>query len=240
RSFVEGVDRLIARWGELDDVLAEDAQMWHDEDHHDTLMNLHGLDSEGDAAEAGPMAEDSRRLLASNNAQLIVDRLPVDEADAIGARLRAGIAREVEALEDLARELAEPDDEADEPDEVDGTPDEEIKFLGVNRQIMLLHRYEMANERSMRAAMRDLVVLEKSGSGLAGRGEEKAERHTAKTVTRDAPAATTEANPHESRAPTEPNSPGRPSTSRRVKPERDGGVGAVEPAVGAVSPRPDR
>ncbi|HEY2154773.1 MAG TPA: hypothetical protein VGH33_04030, partial [Isosphaeraceae bacterium] len=67
RSFIEGVDRLIARWGELDDVLAEDAQEWHDEGYHGTLMNLLGLDEEADDAEAGPMAADSRRLLASNN-----------------------------------------------------------------------------------------------------------------------------------------------------------------------------
>jgi hypothetical protein len=221
RSFLEGVDRLVARWGELDDVLAEDAQEWHEGDYHDTLMNLLGLDSEVDAAEAGPMAEDSRRLIASNNAQLLVDRLPSDEADAIGARLRAGIAREVEALEALARELAEPDDDG-EPVRDDGAPDEEIKFLGVTRQTMLLHRYEMAIERSMRGAMKDLMALEKARPGLGRPAECKTELAAVKQVRTTISAVSAGPVPGPSPAPNEPEPAADPAASGEPRRRRGG------------------
>jgi hypothetical protein len=226
RSFVEGVDRLIARWGELDDVLAEGAQDWYSADHHDTLLNLLGLDGEDDddgaMAEGGPMAEDSRRLLASNNAQLIADQLPSAEADAIGARLRAGIAREVDALESLACELAEATDEAAGSGDVDATPDAEIKFLGVNKQMMLLHRYEMAIERSMRGAMKDLMALEKAGPGRGRPAAIEMEVIAVKEVTSKESGVSSGPGPVPSPAPNEPERAGDLAASGGTRRGRDG------------------
>jgi hypothetical protein len=218
RSSVEGVDRLVARWGELDGVLAEYAQDWHDDDHHHgTLMNLLGLDDEDE--DGGPMAEDSRRLIASNNAQMLVDRLPADEAAAIGARLRAGIAREVGALEALACELAEA---SDEPAADDGAPDEEIKLVGVNRQIMLLHRYEMAVERSMRGAMKDLMALEKGRPGPGRPADIETKVSSDKAVAIKKSGVPTGPGPVPSPAPNEPEPAGDPGPSGEPRRRRGG------------------
>ena len=180
----EGVDRLIARWDGLDDVLAGGAGDWFDVDDHDTLLALLGHGDDAEPAAVGPMAVDSDRLRTSNNCDYAADRLPVAEADATAARLRAGIARERKALKALRRDLAARPAPRDD-DQIDVG----LKFIGVTRKIMLLHRYEMAHERSMRSALRDLISLAKARPELGRVADDETEVVVAHAVKPKAPEA---------------------------------------------------
>jgi hypothetical protein len=158
RATPEGVDRLLRLW---DDV-AEALQLDWDDDAHESLMPLLGHRPDADAVAAGPLAEDSHRLVLDRQCRYTRmgdDLLTDDEERQATARLGRGIADERAALRDLRRDLAaarpEPDDEP--------SPEPEATFAGVTPGLMLLHRYEMAHERSMRAAIKDLAALEKAG-----------------------------------------------------------------------------
>ena len=236
RRSPEGVDRLIARWDGLDEVLAGGAGDWFDDDVHDTLLALLGHVGDDEPADVGPMAVDSDRLRTSNNCDYIADRLPGAEADAMAARLRAGIAREREALKALRRDLVRrpaPRDEPGDADQVDGG----LKFVGVTRKIALLHRYEMAHERSLRSAIRDLIALEKARPGLGRVEDDETEVVEAQSVTPQDPEESGDDEPGCSPAPNEPEPRGDSGAS--VGP-RSGSRGYPRRPRGAPRGRGDR
>jgi hypothetical protein len=220
RSFPEGVERLIERWDDLDEAFEDGYWGWDDDLFHDDLLALLGQQTDAEPAEVGPLAEASRRLVESNNCQTIAGRMSDDESEADAALIRAAIAPQREALWALHRTLSAA------PAEPDG--DGGLKFVGVSPEIMLLHRYEMAHERSLRAAIKDLMALEKSGADLPGPAKEP------EVAKRPAVAAAVPA------APTEANLPGRPITPRKAKRGRKGRARGVEGADGAGTPRLDR
>ncbi len=127
-------------------------------------MPLLGHRPDADAVAAGPLAEDSHRLVLDRHCRYTRrgdDLLTDDEERQATARLGRGVADERAALRALRRELA-----AARPD-LDDTPspEPEATFAGVTPELMLMHRYEMAHERSMRAAIKDLAALRKAGIG---------------------------------------------------------------------------
>ncbi|HWE35755.1 MAG TPA: hypothetical protein VG406_04220, partial [Isosphaeraceae bacterium] len=157
-----GVDRLIRSWARLGESLEDGPEGWDSEDDHDELMHLLGHDAGADPAVVGPMAVDSYRLAVDSGRQDLrydqaTDVMPDREAEATAARLSRAIARERMALKALRETLVAAPAEAEADD-----PDADLKFVGVTRKVMLLHRYEMAHERSLRASIKDLVALEKA------------------------------------------------------------------------------
>jgi hypothetical protein len=204
RSTPEGVDRLLARWADLARAIAGGEYKWCDDEHFD-LMILFGRDDEGcDPAPAGPLAVDSHRLCASNSWQCDADRLPDAEAVATAARIGEGIARERAALAELRRELAEQRSKQGDGEDDDGVRDDEYRFPGVTHKIMLLHRYEMAHERSVRAALKDLVMLEKARPELGRAADCETEVISAKKVRKSDPEAPAGSEAGGSEAPDEP------------------------------------
>ncbi|HEY2156886.1 MAG TPA: hypothetical protein VGH33_14740, partial [Isosphaeraceae bacterium] len=196
RSFPEGVERLIGRWDDLDEAFEDGYWGWNDEFFHDNLLALLGQQADAESAEVGPLAEASRRLIESNNCQTIAGTMSVDESEADAALIRAAIAPQREALWALHRTLSAA------PAEPDG--DGGLKFVNVSPEIMLLHRYEMAHERSLRAAVKDLVALERSGADLVGRGEDSIEVAAANKVKATTPPAPSGAGAVVPGAPSEP------------------------------------
>ena len=217
----EGVDRLIARWDGPDEALAVGAGNWYDVHEHNTLLALLGHGDDAEPAAAGPLAVDSHRLRTSNNAYYIADRLPRAEADATAARLRAGIAREREALEALRRDLvgrAAPREEPGDDDQIDGN----LKFIDVTRKIMLLHLYEMANERSMRSALKDLIALAKARPELGRVAADKTELIVTQLVTPQTSEASGGGEPGCSPEPNEPEPSGDSAASEGPRCGRGG------------------
>ncbi len=95
-----GVDRLIARWDELDELLAADTDNWERDVHEDLLALLgHPYDAAADAA--GPPAGDSYRLVLSRehfDEAGVNHALEDDDLAATVARVRRAIADERLAL----------------------------------------------------------------------------------------------------------------------------------------------
>jgi hypothetical protein len=214
RALPAGVDRLIARWEKLDEVLVDDAEDW-DEDRHGSLLELLGHLPDADPAGFGPLAADSRRLAHDNRLRYEDDEdpglMPYSESAGVVSRIHKGIALERLALRDHRRKLA--------AQPVESTA--EMKFVGVTPEIMLLHRYEMAHERSLRAAIRDLVALEKSGADLEGWDEGKTQLIPSQYVASHKSPGTD---------PAAASSPGKPGASKRA-----GSPAPSEPKTGAVS-----
>jgi hypothetical protein len=229
RSSRAGLDRMIVLWDRLDEELADET--WNSESH-ELLMNLLGHRGSVEAAGVGPLAVDSHRLSFANDSRFIADVLPGDEAEAIAARIQKGIAREVDALTDARRTLAEP---VGEPDGSD-VPDEELRFLGVTRQVMLLHRYEMAHERSMRAAFKDLLALEKVGMAGGQKEERETEVVAAQDVTETRPVASPRASVVSAPARSEPEAATALVSSDECGEGREGGPGRSERARRGRSP----
>ncbi len=137
-----------------------DPDDWDREAHEDLLALLgHPYDAAAEAA--GPPAGDSFRLVLHRehfDDAGVNHALEDDDLAATVARLRRAIAGEQEALLALRRELVEAADVG-----ADAEPEAEAAtFTGVTPGLMLLHRYEMAHERSLRAAIKDLAALEKA------------------------------------------------------------------------------
>jgi hypothetical protein len=203
-----GVDWLIKSWGHLAGSLDDGPGGWNAEDDHDELMCLLGHDPAADPSGAGAMAVDSYRLAVNNGrSDLRYDRdddvLPDREAEATAAGIRRGIARERQALKALRGTLAAAPAEAADPG---------LKFVGVTRKVMLLHRYEMAHERSLRASLKDLVALEKGRAKAGAVVVHETEVVVSKGVTLTASGGSGVSVPAISVAPSEP--------------ERGGGSGA--------------
>ncbi len=105
RSTPEGVDRLLGLW----DHIAEALQREWDDEAHEALMPLLGHRPDADAVAAGPLAEDSHRLVLDRHCRYTRrgdDLLTDDEERQATARLGRGVADERAALRALRRELA--------------------------------------------------------------------------------------------------------------------------------------
>ncbi len=195
RATPEGVDRLIGRWDEI----AEAEQLEWDEDAHAALMPLLGHRADADAAAAGPLAEASHRLVLDRDCRYTGmgdDLLTDDEEREATARLRRGIVDERAALRALRRELAAARPEPD----AGPAPEPGATFAGVTPALMLLHRYEMAHERSLRATLKDLAALEKARPAEVRESQVVVK----KDVKENESASPVSPEPGESAAPSEP------------------------------------
>ncbi len=205
RSHAAGVDHLIACWGGIAGVLARGPAAWDADHYHASLMALLGHLPDADPRQAGPTALASARLLLVGDPD--VDPLSDGEAkravatilrasEAERARLRATRAR-LEDTEELRRRAIG------------------VACVDTSREAVLLHRYEMAHDRSLRATLKELRTLAKSGADEAGRREEVAGQAVASTVD-DQPTEANVGSDLKSPAPTEANFSEHPITSRGI------------------------
>jgi hypothetical protein len=222
RSMPAGVDALTWRWKRLETDLDDGPEAW-DEQQHSFLLNLLGLDDDADPAGFGPLAADSRRLALDNKLREDDDEdpalMPRAEVAGTESRIRRGIGRELAALREHRRGLVAP------PGLAAG-----LKFVNVSPEVMLLHRYEMAHERSLRAAIKDLAALARSGADEVGRDGNKTEVASPTVVTHDTPVGE---NPAAAAAPSQGLEAGRAARAERT---RDGGRPGP---LGRYPPRPD-
>ncbi|HEY2159069.1 MAG TPA: hypothetical protein VGH33_25800, partial [Isosphaeraceae bacterium] len=169
-----GLDRLIASCGELGRALEAGPAGWNRPNYHMMLMALAGHRLDENPHYAGGLPAASARLLAANDAEfaakpcfdygylVVVHPLPEDEHGAAAETLRRAIAEQLERLREMRRKAAEPDDlrrRAVAAAYADGTEEGKLR-----------HRYEMAIDRSLRATIAQLIMLEKSGADLGGDG----------------------------------------------------------------------
>ncbi|HWE38812.1 MAG TPA: hypothetical protein VG406_19845 [Isosphaeraceae bacterium] len=169
-----GLDRLIASCGELAAALEAGPEGWNQPVFHTRLMLLLGRRPDDDPSLAGPVPRASSRLLAANSAEyaarpglgfcVVVHPLPGPEHGAAAEALRRSVAEQLEGLREQRRMAPEPDDlrrRAVAAAYVDGSEEGKLR-----------HRYEMAIDRSLRATIQQLMMLERSGADLAGGPEE--------------------------------------------------------------------
>lgn len=217
-----GLDRLVALCDGLLAVATPDA--WRDRDgHHGLFLSLRGQYADADPEDLDGPGEASHRLSASHGRKAgRRDRLDPAEAlrlaGEVGAELgglRAGFAAERSRWPSAADLRARAEAEALCDDSAEG---------------QRAHRYEMAHERSLRAAIKGLIDLEKSGADVTEpKGEPEAPAET--PVTPPTPVAPTEANPETpegSEAPSEadPGSEeGAPATIEATEDDRRGPIG---------------
>ncbi len=167
-----GLDRLIASCGELERALEAGPSGWDKPHYHMRLMLLSGRRLDEDPHHAGGIPRASAQLLAANNAEfaarpcfdygfgVVIHPLPEDEHEAAVEALRRAVAEQLERLRERRRRVPEPDDlrrRAVAAAYADGTEEGKLR-----------HRYEMAIDRSLRATIGQLIMLEKSGADLAG------------------------------------------------------------------------
>ncbi len=145
RSQTSGLDCLIGLWDEL--ARAVESGWTSRPDHHDRLLNLLGH----------PSGSDPKDLEAAR-ASLALLRGDGPEAAGAAAVIRglcaersAELRRERSAYWDPAAYRRHLIDAAVAP---------------TSKEAQLMHRYEMAHEKSLHAAIRQLVALEKSGADL--------------------------------------------------------------------------
>src|SRR5206468_6111105 len=104
----------------------------------------------------------SSRLLHASGPGPSGKALPLSEADATSAfaAVRATVESEVARLNELRGRA--PDRSEDRRRAMAAAA------CDTSKEAQLMHRYEMAHERSLRAAIRQLLELHKSGADLAG------------------------------------------------------------------------
>ncbi len=234
RSLPGGVDRLIWRWEKLDEALADGPDAW-DRRAHEGLMPLLGHVYDSDPAAAGPLAEASHRLFRDGRRRVEEDKpegLMTDgEIDEVIEELRGAVAGEIKTLKALRKGLLAPAERAEAV--------ADAKFTGVTPELMLMHRYEMAHERSLRAAIKDLVALEKARPELGRVADVVTEvmSHTDVATTQPEPSARPAAGPGPMTpaAPTEPETPAVPAASGRSRRRRGGRARASGGAGGGRS-----
>jgi hypothetical protein len=171
-----GLDRLIASCGELERALEGGPKGWDQPHYHMRLMLMIGQRIDEYPSFAGPIPKASARLLAANNAEFaekpcfdyghgaVVFPLPEEEHEAAVETIRRAIAEQVERLRERRGRVPEPAElrrRAVAAAYADGTEEGKLR-----------HRYEMAIDRSLRATILQLMMLEKSGADLAGELEE--------------------------------------------------------------------
>ena len=171
-----GLDRLIASCGELERALEGGPKGWDQPHYHMRLMLMIGQRIDEYPGFAGPIPKASAGLLAANNAEfserpcfdyghgVVIFPLPEAEHEAAVEAIRRAIAEQVERLRERRRGVPEPAElrrRAVAAAYADGTEEGKLR-----------HRYEMAIDRSLRATILQLMMLEKSGADLAGEPEE--------------------------------------------------------------------
>ncbi len=148
RSDAAGLDCLIGLWDDL--ARAVEAGWTSRADHHDRLLNLLGH----------PAGSDPKGLDAARASLAL---LLADGPDAPGAIEAAATIRGLcaEQAAELRRERsAYWDPAAYRRHLVDAA------IAPTSKEAQLMHRYEMAHEKSLHAAIRQLIALEKSGADL--------------------------------------------------------------------------
>ena len=172
-----GIDRLLRAWAELDAALESGPAAWDQERYHGRLMLLLGHPRVGGLFEAGPLPTASARLLRSHAPG--AKPLPAGEAEETVAGLRRLAAEEMGRLRE--RRLCAPD-----------PGPERVKAMAAaaadgSKEAQLHHRYELAHEQSLRAALRGLLALEKSGADLPEPPEDEPEAIPEAVAALDAP-----------------------------------------------------
>ena len=164
RSDAAGIDCLIGLWEGLARAAADPAGWTSRQDHHDRLLGLlgHPAGSDPQGLEA---ARASLTLLRANGAGAGAP-VPSEVAGAAAA-VRAVCA---ERSAELRRERS-------------GFWDPPVLHLRMvdaacaptSKEAQLMHRYEMAHEKSLRSALRQLLTLERSGADLPDEPEPEPE-----------------------------------------------------------------
>ena len=198
RSDVDGVDRLIAWWDVLDATLEEGPAAW-DFGSHARLMVLLGHVPDADPAESGPLPLASARLLVANDP----GAFPLAAGPLAGEEAEDAIAELLGLADDMRAELRRARKRLEDPAVL------RQRAIGAARvdsskEAVLLHRYEMSHDRSLRATLKDLMALAKSGADLVERPEEVTEPAVAADVD-DAPTEANSSGDREAVAPTEAN-----------------------------------
>ncbi len=167
-----GLDRLISSCGELERALEAGASGWDQPHYHMRLMLLTGHRLEENPQYLAGLPRASARLLAANNAEfaekpcfdyghrVVVHPLPKAERAPALEMLRRAVAEQLARLRAARSRVPDPDDlrrRAVAAAYADGTEEGKLR-----------HRYEMAIDRSLRATIGQLMMLEKSGADLAG------------------------------------------------------------------------
>ena len=177
RSDVDGVDRLIAWWDVLDATLEEGPAAW-DFGSHARLMVLLGHLPDADPAGRLGRCRWPRPGCSSPTT-------PGHSPGRRPARGRGGRGRD-RRVPGAGRRHA--------PASCDGPasgsrtrPSSAERAIGAvrvdsSKEAVLLHRYEMAHDRSLRATLKDLMALAKSGADLVERPEEVTEPAVAADV----------------------------------------------------------
>jgi hypothetical protein len=172
-----GLDRLIASCGELARALEAGPAGWNRPNYHMMLMALAGHRLDENPHYVGGVPKASAQLLAANDAEfaanpcfdygylVVVHPLPEDEHEAAVEVLKRAVAEQLERLRGMRRAAPEPADlrrRAVAAAYADGTEEGKLR-----------HRYEMAIDRSLRATIQQLIMLERSGADLGGGFEDE-------------------------------------------------------------------
>ncbi len=215
RSVMAGVDGLIEWWDVLDTTLEEGPAAW-DVGSHARLMVLLGHQPDADPAAAGPMPLASARLLLAN----IPNAFTLAAGPLAGDAAEDAIAELLGLADDARAELRKLRKRLDDPATVRRRAIA-AACVDDSKQAVLQHRYEMAHDRSLRATLKELRTLAKSGADEVGRREDLA----APSVAAPAAEAPTEANPAaaaEPFVPTEANFSEHSITPSRTDRRREG------------------
>jgi hypothetical protein len=167
-----GIDRLIALWEGLAAASAVDSGWTSRKDHHDRLLALLGHKA-GSEPQDLEIARTSLALLAAHD-------------PAAAASLRACCAERIAELR--VERIGFWDPAVLRRRAID------LACASTNKEAQLLHRYEKEHEKSLNAAIRNLLALEKSGADLPDPPEPESEPATSL----EAPSQAVEAAPAES------------------------------------------
>ena len=238
-----GIDQLLAWWGELAKVLAGGPAAWDSIEYHNRLMVLLGHDPEHDPEECGPMLGVSYYLLASNDPEVCEledgPYTPEEAAEAVSDLL--------ELIDDAFVELRKLRARFVDPSVIRQRAID-AALVDDSAEARLLHRYEMAHDRSLRSTINQLIALDKSGADRAGAEDDEAEPSEIPVVTSVAspdPGAPSEPEagavpapsepeaevPSGPAAPTEPEPAGLPTPSCQADHDRDGRIWPVASPV---------
>jgi hypothetical protein len=233
RADPAGIDHLLTIVARLDGDLVELGGWTSFQDHYNALMALIGypvgtgpdeVEDEDDQA----VADDALGLLIFHDPS-VGDPAdgPISRAKArrIAARLREELALLRRDLEAAATRFV--------PNATTRAWAVDAASQDVSKEGQLIHRYEMAHDRSLRATIGQLMALEKSGADVEDWADDESQDETENEVTSSDSAAPTEANPPEppiTNAPTEANLEAVPAALDKSQRDRDGRTWPVEAA----------
>jgi hypothetical protein len=241
RSHPDGIDRLLERWDDIE--AAIDQEYGWGRTDHEVVMTLLGRDRFDDPAAAGPTADASQRLAVANgcgewedqnlafddNGQRVLPapqrRVDLDDYDAEAARLRQAISHDRAALRALRDDLLA----RAGGDLCDDQPDDDATFADVSQSLMLIHRYETAIERTLRATIKDLSALAKARPDLVSAADLETEVVVKEEVRESAPKKARPSSPRASRAPSEPEPGVVRDGPSQAEPASRGRAGAAAP-----------